>query len=96
MDNLLEDLAEVVRLCDGRTDAIAVGKALAFLRTHHAKMAEAVKDARRYQDMRIALYQENITVGEAELVLRVYGACPSIEQFDAAIDAQHNSAREGE
>ena len=43
------------------------------------------KDAARYRWLRDALYQENIAVGEAELVLRVYGACPSIEQFDAAM-----------
>ena len=59
-----------------------------------AKRLEAAeRDAARYRGLRDALYQENIAVGEAELVLRVYGSCPSIEQFDAAIDA---STQEGE
>lgn len=48
---------------------------------------DASGDAERYRWLRTGLYSENIEIGEAELVLRCYGAAPTLEQFDAAIDS---------
>ena len=95
---------DIARIASGgyeaEHDAKLFASAVNFIRAHHAEIADmatrleaAERDAARYRGLRDALYQENIAVGEAELVLRVYGSCPSIEQFDAAIDA---ATQEGE
>lgn len=42
----------------------------------------------RYKAMRDSLYRHgNIDIGEALLKFKIYGACPSTDEFDAAIDA---------
>ena len=61
-----------------------------LFRTHHAEIAEAVKDARRYRMTRHKLTCGKLTVDEE---LSIIGAKDG-QAFDATIDAMHNSARE--
>jgi hypothetical protein len=45
------------------------------------------KDAERYRRLRDTLYKHGeVTVGEAEVKMKVVGHCPSPAEFDAAID----------
>lgn len=44
------------------------------------------RDAARYRWLRTALFQQWFAVGEAEIGMRVYGACPTEADIDAAID----------
>lgn len=46
------------------------------------------RDAERYRYLRRALYREWLWVGDAEIGMRVYGACPEEVEVDAAIDAR--------
>ena len=56
-----------------------------------AELEAARKDAERYRLIRSKLYDGAISIGEAYLTLRVVGSCPTLEQFDAAIE----QAKEG-
>ena len=53
-----------------------------------APTPQDAKDGARYRNIRNKIFKEDIDVGEAYLTLRVVGACPSIEQFDAAMAAE--------
>lgn len=55
-------------------------------------LRELIADAERYKTLRNGLYRGDVNAGEAYIVMRVVGACPSREQFDAAIDAQRTKA----
>jgi hypothetical protein len=69
-----------------------IAAAVNFLRTHHAEIAEAVADARRYRALK-ELTRKDWTVAKDSArggVFQFIG-----DELDAAIDAQHNSAREG-
>ena len=52
-----------------------------------AKQAALEQDAARYRKMQSAMYDGDVDIGEAYVRMKVVGSCPSIEQFDAAIDA---------
>lgn len=75
-------------------DANECAAAVNFIRTHHAEIAEALTDARRYRFLRDAEPEKAWDDAYREL-----GGCASAKHvdaaIDAAIDAQHNSAREG-
>lgn len=45
------------------------------------------KDAKRYQWLRNALYMGTVDVGEAYILMRVVGNCPTEAEFDKSIDA---------
>jgi hypothetical protein len=89
MTDLLKELEAVVAGLDECTDGVAEShyKALRFLRTHHAEIAEALKDARRMDWLeRNAI---NITLdGRLHRVMQIGTARDSIDT------AMHNSARE--
>ena len=44
-------------------------------------------DAKRYRGIRHLVYGENIEIGEALLMLKVVGVCPTPAEFDQGIDA---------
>lgn len=85
----------IVELIGAYRDAIKHGTAsertnayVALLRAcRAAHRREDQRDAERYRWLRTALFQQWFAVGEAEIGMRVYGACPSAEDIDAAIDA---------
>jgi aryl carrier-like protein len=63
------------------------------LRTHHAEIAEALADARRWRAARDCVGDVGVYEG---LASRDSGVSLLLgDEADAAIDAQHNSAREG-
>lgn len=72
-----------------------ISAAVNFLRTHHAEIAEAVMDARRYRWLKYNATELTGEYGEAaQLYYGTYRSGPL--ELDASIDAaMHNSAREG-
>ena len=106
MTDLLKELEAVVeRIRADSTEVRKVGidpererhikrAAVNFIRTHHAEIAEAVKDARRYRWLRQAHESESPKYGLWHV--RDYQGEPISNlnpSLDFAIDA-HNSARE--
>lgn len=93
----------LAEFADGLSDppnAPFVEAAVNFLRTHHAEIAEAVRDARRYRWLRDEAHKEPHTrsVGiycewGSNCDLSSIGGTDADVEIDAAIDA-HNSARE--
>jgi len=71
-------------------DKLKVGFNALFERSKQiaSERDEFQKDAEKYRYMRNALYRGDIVVGEAFIIMRVTGACPSVEEFDAAITAR--------
>lgn len=63
-----------------------------LFRTHHAEIAEAVRDAARYRWLR-----DRCGIVEYKAIAGSVGPgmLPSGDKLDAAIDAMHNIAREG-
>ncbi|AVG17069.1 hypothetical protein CFN79_15075 [Chromobacterium vaccinii] len=51
-------------------------------------IADRSRDATRYRRLRESLFRKNVQVGEARIMLRVTGVCPTAAEFDAAIDAE--------
>lgn len=51
------------------------------------ELVALARDGMRYRGLRAALFQQWLSVGEAEIGMRVYGACPTETDIDAAIDA---------
>jgi hypothetical protein len=84
MTNLLKELEAVVAAQSNPKEWIGV--ALKFMDTHHAEIAEAVKDARRYRWLRSECTDQ--------LCVRKGIGQLTGHALNAAIDA-HNSAREG-
>jgi hypothetical protein len=88
---------------DAAENATVSRKAIAFLRTHHAKIKKEVADARRYRWLRdhsLGQWEYPICVSQSRTELGMRYVGPLTESsldnaIDAAIDAQHNSAREG-
>jgi hypothetical protein len=107
MTDLIKELEAVVgKKCDfeGMTGTAkqmdrAIGDAshaaYMFVYHHHAEIAEAVKDARRYRLVRGSTNNEGFWIahGPVGFLSRWTGDNADI-QIDAAIDAMHNSARE--
>jgi len=91
MNQLLKELEAVARLIRKDDEWNAMREGYALLRTHHAEIAEALKDARRYRAARECAGSVGIYQGSPSLdsgVSLLLG-----DDADAAIDA-HNSARE--
>lgn len=65
----------------------------AQIRNH---IASALDDAVRYRWLKDSLYRQWFEVGEAEIGMRVVGACPTPEQVDTAIDTARAAAAGGE
>jgi hypothetical protein len=95
MTDLLKELDAVAAGLDECTDEVAEShyKALRFLRTHRAEIAESLKDARRYRWLR-ALPGKN---AERAMCPNADGGIVMFQgrTLDERIDANlHNSARE--
>lgn len=93
MNDLLKELEAVVVVMRKGSPRQAID-AFDFLSTHHAEIAEALKDARRYRWLKQNATEQTGEYGEAaQLYFGTYRAGPL--ELDAAIDAaMHNSARE--
>lgn len=70
-------------------DQAAEIAALAAGQTSDAREANSA----RYEWLRSALYRGCVAVGEARIELDVTGACPSLADFDTAIDAAMEASR---
>jgi hypothetical protein len=83
---------------DASSNAKLITAAINFLRTHHAEIAEALADARRWREVKRLTGK---SVGGRGVAFEMHFEPLSIkggtltDYIDAAIDAQHNSAREG-
>jgi len=88
-------------LCDTLTKAdayriVACVNALAGVADPAAQVAKWRADAERYRKLRSIMYLEGACdIEESVLQWRVIGACPTTDQWDAAIDAR-NAAKGGE
>lgn len=84
---------EALRLADaletqGRPGGMCQ-EAAAMLR----RVPELERDAERYRKFQRELYANDVIVGrEAYVSLKVVGACPNRDEFDAHIDAMKGSA----
>ncbi len=63
------------------------GEAVTISRAERDQLVALARDGMRYRGLRAALFQQWLSVGEAEIGMRVYGACPTETDIDAAIDA---------
>ena len=93
MTDLLRDLEALVALLDAPDNnlyAEATYKTMRFIRTHHAKIAEAVADARRYRWLR----ETNGRHFPVSVAMKL-GDATTGDEFDAVVDdAMRNSERE--
>lgn len=75
----------------------ALSVASDFFRDHGQALVGMVEDAERYRTIVRLIYSEWIQVGEAEIGMRIMGACPSPEDISSAIDlARAKDAARGE
>lgn len=58
-------------------------------------IASALDDAGRYRWLKASLYRQWFRVGEAEIGMRIFGACPSPGEVDAAIDTDRSDCAAG-
>ncbi|WFC66385.1 hypothetical protein EUC41_08670 [Achromobacter denitrificans] len=63
------------------------GESVSLSRVERDELVALARDGMRYRGLRAALFQQWLSVGEAEIGMRVYGACPTETDIDAAIDA---------
>lgn len=88
VEQFMDDLCNVVTELtgdEGEDDPVTVLRRYIASPAHTSEARDA--NAARYEWLRNALYRDTVHVGEARLELDVIGACPSLEDFDAAIDA---------
>lgn len=63
------------------------GESVSLSRVERDELVALARNGMRYRGLRAALFQQWLSVGEAEIGMRVYGACPTETDIDAAIDA---------
>jgi hypothetical protein len=79
---------EIMALAD---DYVSMKRYLAESPRARERLQSAIEalqaDARRYRWLRNDLYKNDVVIDEALIRFEVIGACPTEQQFDAAIDA---------
>lgn len=77
---------ELQAIADRMPFCRSFGESVSLSRAERDQLVALARDGVRYRGLRAALFQQWLSVGEAEIGMRVYGACPTESEIDAAID----------
>lgn len=80
------DKAELEAIATREAHCKPFGAAVTLSVGERDELVALARDGLRYRWLRTALFQQWFEVGEAEIGMRVYGACPHASEIDAAID----------
>ncbi len=78
---------ELALIAERPTCCKPFGESVSLSRAERDQLVALARDGMRYRWLRTALFQQWFEVGEAEIGMRVHGACPHVSEIDAAIDA---------